>query len=481
MASYVASVGMEVHAELATRSKMFCRCQVGFGGEVNTRTCPVCLGLPGALPVANREAVHMVLKTALALNCHIARRSIFHRKNYFYPDLPKGYQISQYGETNPIGYSGYLDINLPGDRTKRIKIRRVHLEEDTAKILRLPSGGQGVDFNRAGVPLMEIVTDFPPDIETAEEAKEYLSQLRLLLIYLGVCDGRMEQGSLRCEPNISIRPEGSSEYGIKTELKNLGSFKAVQLGIEREVERQKAVLADGGTIAQETRGWDEQTETSYLMRVKEEENDYRYFPDPDLVAMEFSEKTIEETKEGLPELPHIKFRRYRSDFGLSEYDAGLLIASPEWARWFEAAVEAGGDPKMVCNWMNSDFARLLNETGQQAWDSKVTPQALVELTKMQAAEEISSKIAKEAFEAMFRDGASPKAWVEARGGGQVSDADILGPMVQLIIDRNPDAVKKYMSGQDGVIGFLTGAVMKESKGSANPKLVQQLLREKLKR
>ncbi|MEQ1936516.1 MAG: Asp-tRNA(Asn)/Glu-tRNA(Gln) amidotransferase subunit GatB, partial [Fimbriimonadaceae bacterium] len=293
MGNWIASVGMEVHAELLTQSKMFCRCPVAFGGEPNTRTCPVCLGLPGALPVPNKRAIELVIKTALALNCKIAMDSIFHRKNYFYPDLVKGYQISQYGETNPLGYYGYLEIPTPEGGFKKIRIRRVHLEEDTGKLMHLPNGGSGIDYNRSGVPLMETVTDFPPDIMGAEDAKEYLVQLRAILIYIGACNGKMEEGSLRCEPNISIRPNDSVTLGTKTEIKNLNSFRAVQLGVDFEIKRQRELIEGGGKVLQETRGWNDDTETTFAMRIKEAENDYRYFPDPDLVPMKFDEETIE--------------------------------------------------------------------------------------------------------------------------------------------------------------------------------------------
>ncbi|GMV88896.1 MAG: aspartyl/glutamyl-tRNA(Asn/Gln) amidotransferase subunit B [Chthonomonas sp.] len=475
MPEYVASVGMEVHAELSTQSKMFCRCPVAFGGEPNTRVCPICLGMPGTLPVPNRAAIEMVLKTALALNCQIAMTSVFHRKNYFYPDLPKGYQVSQYGETNPLGFNGYLEIPASGGGTKRIGIRRVHLEEDTGKLMHLPSGGSGVDFNRAGVPLMEIVTDFPPDIETPDEAKEYLAQLRHILVYLGVCDGKMEEGSMRCEPNISVRPVGSETYGVKSELKNLNSFRSVQLGVAFEVRRQIAALATGATLRQETRGWDEHREASYPMRIKESENDYRYFPCPDLVPMEFDEAAIEALRATLPELPLAKLRRYRESLGLSDYDAGLLVADKDWAAYFEQAVELGGDPKAVCNWMNGDFAKLLNETGQTASASKVTPGHLVELVRLIASGTISGKIAKEVFAETFRTGQPPAKIVEAKGATQISDLGAIESAVLRVLKDNADVVAKYKSGQTSVGGFLIGQVMRETKGRANPQLVREAL------
>ncbi|RYG22599.1 Asp-tRNA(Asn)/Glu-tRNA(Gln) amidotransferase subunit GatB [bacterium] len=477
MPNYVASVGMEVHAELATASKMFCRCAVAFGGEPNSRTCPVCLGLPGTLPVPNQKAIELVLRTALALNCTIAMRSIFHRKNYFYPDLPKGYQVSQYGETNPLGYDGYLD--LPSG--KRVRIRRVHLEEDTGKLMHLPAGGSGVDYNRAGTPLMEIVTEFPPDIESPEDAKEYLVGLRQILLYLGVCDGKMEEGSLRCEPNISVRIEGSETFGTKTELKNLNSFRAVQLGVAFETKRQAEVLESGGTVLQETRGWNDVKEESFLMRVKESENDYRYFPDPDLVPMVFEESYIQSLRDRQPELPLAKSLRYQNELGLNAYDAGVLTADVEWAAWFEEAVGLGGEPKAVCNWMNAEFARLLNETGQAPAESKITPRHLVEVVKLVGDGTINGKTAKTVFADAFETGKMPSEIVKEQGATQISDRGPIEDAARGVLADNPDIVAKFKAGTTNVKGFLVGQVMKRTGGRANPKLVQDILQEELDR
>lgn len=476
MPRYVASIGMEVHAELSTRSKMFCRCPVGFGGEPNTRVCPVCLGLPGSLPVPNRAAIEMVMRASLALNCHIHAQSNFQRKNYFYPDLPKGYQISQY--THPIGHDGWLEIPAK-EGTKRIQIRRVHLEEDTGKLMHLPSGESGIDYNRAGVPLMEIVTEFPPDIENAEEAKEYLVQLRQVLIYLGVCDGKMEEGSLRCEPNISVRIEGGQAYGTKTELKNLGSFHSVQLGVDFEVARQIALLESGQVVHQETRGWNEQKEESFLMRSKEEENDYRYFPDPDLTMLDFTEAAIERAREGLPELPLAKNLRYQTELGLSAYDAGVLIAEKGWSRYFEEAISLGGDPKAVCNWLTGDFARLLNEAGIEPGDSKVPSKDLVELIGLIEKGTISGKIAKEVLPEMFSTGRSPRELVDEKGVTQISDRESITLAVRQVLGDNPDAVTKYKGGQASVKGFLVGQVMRSTGGRANPGMVQEIVQKEL--
>lgn len=484
MADYILSVGMEVHAELKTKSKMFCADEAVFGGEANTRVSPLSLGLPGTLPVPNREAISMVLRTALALNCKIAMHSVFHRKNYFYPDLPKGYQISQYGETNPIGYHGWLDIPTSDGGVKRIHIQRVHLEEDTGKLMHLPGGGSGVDYNRAGVPLMEIVTAFPPDIETAEEAKEYLVRLRQVLLYLGVCDGKMEHGSMRCEPNISIRPVGSDKYGTKSELKNLNSFTAVQLGIEFERKRMIAALESGETLRQETRGWNEVKLESFSQRIKETEMDYRYFPDPDLVPIQFDEGTVSRIKEDLPELALSRMQRYMSVYGLNRYDADRLTEERQWSDFFEACVLGGGDPKAICNWMNADFSRLLNETGQAVGiedreESKITPAHLVELTKLISSGAISGKSAKEVFEECFRTGSMPKMIVEAKGLSQISDEGAIASAVADVLRENPGPVEQFLGGKEGTMGFLVGQVMKRTQGRANPPMVQAEVRRQL--
>ncbi|MBL8049451.1 MAG: Asp-tRNA(Asn)/Glu-tRNA(Gln) amidotransferase subunit GatB [Chthonomonas sp.] len=488
MANYITSVGMEVHAELQTNSKMFCRCAVAFGGEPNTRVCPVCLGLPGSLPVPNRMAVEMVLKTALALNCKVAMHSLFHRKNYFYPDLPKAYQVSQYGEENPIGFHGFLEIPDPVTGTKRVSIRRVHLEEDTGKLLHLPSGGSGVDFNRAGVPLMEIVSGFPPDIHTADESREYLMQLRMILIYLGVCDGKMEEGSMRCEPNISVRPDTTETLGTKTELKNLNSFRAVQLGVAFETRRQIAVLEGGGKVLQETRGWNDGNETSYAMRLKESENDYRYFEDPDLVPIEFTEEYVESIRASLPELPLAKSQRYQTELGFNAKEAGVLVADKNWASFFEMGVAEGGDPKLLSNWMNSDFARLLNETGQVIAESEVDAQHdlskisashLVELISHIQRGDINGKTAKTMFDEMFRTGARAGELLAKSNLSQISDTDEIVKWCREAMAENPGPVEKYKNGQTNTMGFLVGQVMRKSQGRANAPLVQDIMRAEL--
>jgi len=430
------------------------------------------------MPVINRQAVEHVIRTALATNCTIAMTSVFHRKNYFYPDLPKGFQISQYEETNPIGYKGWLDIPAV-EGTKRVNLRRVHLEEDTGKLMHLPSGRSGVDCNRAGVPLMEIVTDYPPDIHTPAEAREYLQQLRLLLIYLGVCDGKMEQGSMRSEPNISIAPAGADELGTKTELKNLGSFRAVALGIEHESARMATALAAGQQLKQETRGWNEQTEASFLMRVKEHESDYRYFTEPDLPPMVFDEEYIDGLRASLPELPMAKRTRYMTSLGLSAYDAGILIQDPVWAAFYDEGIGHKADPKMLCNWMNGDFARLLNETKTPLAESKVKAVHLVDLVALVAADAISGKTAKEVFEESFNGGEMPSEIVEKKGLSQISDTSAIVEAVRAAIAENPEAVVRFKEGKGNVKGFFVGQVMKKTQGRANADLVNSILEQEL--
>jgi aspartyl-tRNA(Asn)/glutamyl-tRNA(Gln) amidotransferase subunit B len=484
MPNYIPSVGMEVHAELDTHSKMFCRCKVAFGGEPNTRVCPICLGMPGTLPVPNRAAIQMVLKTSLALNCKIAMHSVFHRKNYFYPDLPKGYQVSQYGETNPIGYHGWLEIPAKNGGTKRIHIRRVHLEEDTGKLMHLPTGGSGIDYNRAGVPLMEIVTGFnpetgKPDISDPDEAKEYLSQLRQILLYLGVCNGKMEEGSLRCEPNISVRKETSDHLGVKTELKNLNSFRSVQLGVDYEVARQIQELEQGGQIYQETRGWNEEKNQSFVMRIKETEQDYRYFPDPDLLPLCFDHDEVEEVRRALPELPLAKQLRYERDMGLTTKEAAEIVDDLEWADYFEEGVKLGADPKQFFNFMRSELAMRLNSDGLSSRQSKVTPGHIVDLLNVLNRKTINSKQAKEIFATMYGDGRMPTQIVAESGASQISDGESVRPLVKEVLKTYPDVVSKYKSGQVGVKGYLVGQVMRLSKGRANPELVQELVAEEL--
>ena len=474
MTEYKPVIGIEVHAELLTESKMFCDCSAGFGGAPNSRTCPVCLGLPGSLPVANKKAVEYVIRTALALNCEIAEHSIFHRKNYFYPDLPKNYQISQYA--NPIGRSGWMDITVDGE-TKRICIRRVHLEEDTGKLIHTGGDESLIDYNRSGVPLMEIVSE--ADIRSADEAREYLIRLRAILTYLGVNDGKMEEGSLRAEPNISLRPKGTEKFGTKTELKNLNSFRAVYRGLDYEIERQSRVLEEGGKIVQDTRRWDDVRGVTASMRSKEFEQEYRYFPDPDLVPMHFAREFVEEQRRALPELPEAKKERFIRDYGLPPYDAEILTNTRAFADFCEETVKAFNEPKTVSNWMMGDFTRMLNAAGIEVTESKVKPADLAGMLRMMSEGTISGKIAKSVFEEMFETGKSPEEIVRAKGLTQITSEAEIYPIVDRVIAENPGIVRDFLGGKEKSFGFLVGQVMKYTQGRASPEVVNRLLRERL--
>lgn len=469
--NYEMVVGIEVHAQLKTNSKLFCACPTSFGKEVNTNICPVCLGFPGVLPVVNKKAIDMVIKTGIALNCKIAKYSIFARKNYYYPDLPKNYQISQY--EIPLASNGYLEI----DNGKKIRIRRIHLEEDTGKLIHLAGNVSAIDFNRCGTPLMEIVTE--PDINSPEEANQYLTKLRLILQYLDVCDGNMEEGSLRCEPNISIREAGSQKLGVKTELKNINSFKAVIKGLEFEFERQKKLLMNGERIIQETRGWDEEKEETFPMRSKEEAHDYRYFPEPDLPPIVIDDSQIEIISKSIPELPDKKRKRFCKELGLSEYDANVLISSKDIALYFEDVIKIYHNPKIVCNWITNELLRLLNLQNKSMLECPIRPVDLAELLKMQEENIISGKIAKAVFEEMFKSGKSPRKIVEEKNLVQISDEEILKNIINKVIGENLKVVEEYKNGKEKAFGYLVGCVMKETQGKANPQLVNKLLKEAL--
>ncbi|MCC6485252.1 MAG: Asp-tRNA(Asn)/Glu-tRNA(Gln) amidotransferase subunit GatB [Armatimonadetes bacterium] len=483
---YEAIIGMEVHAELLTNSKLFCGCSAEFGGEPNTRCCPVCLGLPGALPVINERAVEFVLKAALALNCQISRDTYFHRKNYFYPDLPKAYQVSQYGDS-AIGIYGWIEIDGENGGSKKIGIRRVHLEEDTGKLIHATGTTSEVDYNRSSVPLMEIVTEHHPrpgfdQIKTAGEARDYITKLRAILTYLGVCDGKMEEGSLRCEPNISVRPVGSEDYGTKTEIKNLNSFRAVSRGVEYEVERQIDVLRNGGRIVQETRRWDEESATTASMRSKEMEQEYRYFPEPDLLPFHFDDEQIEQLRASLPEMPLARRQRF-VDMGVSETDAETLIEDKAVSEFFDAAVSHAVDVRTVTNWVLGDFMKLLNQHGVPINQSKVTPGALAELIGLIEDKTISGKLAKGVFEEMFNSGKSPREIVEASGQTQISDTDFIREEIVRILSepRNQPQLQKYLAGNDKVLGFFVGQTMQATSGRANPQIVNELLKEEMEK
>ncbi|KKM09566.1 glutamyl-tRNA amidotransferase [Clostridiales bacterium PH28_bin88] len=474
-----AVIGLEVHAEMKTNSKIFCNCTTEFGGEPNTHVCPVCLGLPGVLPVLNKRVVEFAMKAGLALNCRIAEFSKFDRKNYYYPDLPKNYQISQYDL--PIAVEGHLEIEVAGEK-KRIGITRVHMEEDAGKLVH---GGETitraqyslVDYNRTGVPLMEIVSE--PDMRTPEEARAYLDKLKLILQYTDVSDCKMEEGSLRCDANVSVRPKGSTRLGTKTEIKNMNSFRALQRALEYEIERQIEELESGGRIVQETRSWDENRGITVSLRSKEQAHDYRYFPDPDLVPLVISREWVEQVRRGLPELPDDRKERLIRDFGLPVYDAGVITSSKALADFFDRAVDLYHDAKTVSNWVMGDLLRLLNANGQEIEESAITPEGLAALLKLMDDGTISGKIAKTVFEEMFTTGKPPADIVKEKGLVQISDEGEIAAMVDRVLAANPGVVEDYRSGKEKAFGFLVGQVMKETKGKANPTLVNKLLKERL--
>jgi aspartyl-tRNA(Asn)/glutamyl-tRNA(Gln) amidotransferase subunit B len=475
---YEAVIGLEVHAQLLTRSKIFCHCSAAFGGEANSQTCPICTGMPGVLPVINREAVAFGIKTALAMGATINPYNRFARKNYFYPDLPKGYQISQYEQ--PLATGGQLTIEANGE-TKEIGITRIHMEEDAGKLFHGEHLGDSsasfVDFNRCGVPLLEIVSE--PDLRNPEEARLYLQKLRTLLRYLEVCDGNMEEGSLRCDANVSIRPVGSSELGTKAELKNMNSFRFVKQALEYEVDRQKDVLESGGTIVQETRLWDPGRGLTISMRSKEEAHDYRYFPEPDLVPLVIGEGWVEEVRSAMPELPDSKQGRFESQYGLPSYDASVLTASRALADYYEDAVKVFDDPKMISNWVMSELLGHLNRDGKEITESPVAPEELAGLLKLVADGTISGKMAKDVFEEMYEMGRPALEIVSEKGLEQISDTGALEAVIDQVLAENPDAVERYRSGKTQIVGFLVGQVMKATEGQANPKLVNELLHTKL--
>ncbi len=479
---YDTTVGLEIHVELATESKMFCGCEVSFAGEPNSRTCPVCLGFPGTLPVPNEKAVEYTMRIGLALNCHIAEHSLFHRKNYFYPDMPKNYQISQYD--SPLCERGHVEIS-GGFGSTRVGITRVHLEEDTGKSVHM--GGTGriadseyslEDFNRAGTPLVEIVSE--PDIHSAEEARVFVAELRALLESLGVSDVRMEEGSLRVDANVSVRRRGETEHGAKVEVKNMNSIRSVGRALEYEERRQRDALDAGEALVQETRHFDEKTGTTSSLRTKEFAFDYRYFPEPDLVPVAPSRELVQQLKESLPELPAARRERFASEYGLGGADIEVLTASTKTADWFEAAAAAyGGDPKKVVNWIIADLYGLLNEAGLELHETRFTPAQLASLISMIDDGKISGKQAKLVLAAMFESGDDPEKVAADKGLEQVSDAAAIETAVDEVIAEHGDAADKVRAGQMNTIGFLVGQVMKKTRGQANPGMVNELLRQKL--
>lgn len=468
-------IGLEVHVELHTNSKIFCGCSTEFGAPANTHTCPICLGHPGVLPVLNRQAVEYAMKAAMALNCEIADISKFDRKNYFYPDSPKAYQISQYDQ--PIGQNGWVDIEVDGEM-KRIGITRLHLEEDAGKLTHVEGGFASlVDFNRVGTPLIEIVSE--PDIRSPEEARAYLEKIRAIMLYCEVSDVKMEQGSLRCDANISLRPFGQKEFGTKTELKNMNSFSGVQKALEYEEMRQAGVLLEGGRIVQETRRWDESQRKTLSMRSKEEAHDYRYFPDPDLVRLYIEEEWKARVLASIPELPDARKARYVSVFGLPSYDAEVITASKKLADFFEESLRYTQDAKTVSNWIMGDLLGYLNTNNLELDDVKITGQALGEMIGLIEKGTISGKIAKTVFKEMIESGKKPQQIVEEKGLMQISDEGAILAVVAQVIEANPQSVADYKAGKERAIGFLVGQVMKETKGKANPGLVNKLIIEKL--
>lgn len=480
--NWEAVIGLEIHVQLATATKMFCGCPVTFGEPPNTVVCPICLGHPGTLPVTNERAVEYACRIALALDCSITDNTIFHRKNYFYPDLPKGYQISQFDL--PLGVGGHLDVELEDGSTFRVGITRVHMEEDAGKLVH--SGGATgrihgaeyslADFNRGGTPLVEIVSE--PDIRTPDQARSFLTHLKSLLEHLDVSDVNMEEGSLRCDANVSVRRPGAP-LGVRTELKNMNSFRFLQRGLEIELERQIAALEAGEAIVQETVHFDPVSGRISSLRSKEESHDYRYFPEPDLVPIELDEAYVERVRASLPELPAARRERLARQYGLSPYDAGVLSANRALGDYFEQVAQATGDGKLSANWVTGELSGYLNAAGLEVGESTVTPEALTGLLRLLADGTLSGKLAKEVFQAMTESGREAAAIVAERGLGQISDAGELEAVIGAIVEANPGPAEEFRQGHERVLGFFVGQVMKETKGQANPQLVNDLLRLRL--
>ena len=475
---YEIVIGLEVHVQLKTRTKIFCSCSTEFGRPANDNTCPVCLGMPGVLPVLNKKAVAFAAKACLATGCRITPCNQFARKNYFYPDLPKGYQISQFDL--PLGVGGHIDITVNGEQ-KRIRLTRIHMEEDAGKLIHgenLGNPGKSyIDFNRTGVPLVEIVSE--PDLRTPEEAREYLGQLKAILEYAEVSDCNMEEGSLRCDANVSLRPVGREAFGTRTELKNLNSFRYVQKAIEYEVERQGKILDQGDAVIQETRLYDADKGVTFSMRSKEEAHDYRYFPEPDLVHVSLDEAWIETIRQTLPELPEQKRQRFVSEYGIPEYDAGVLTASQPLADYFERCIALLHKPKLISNWIMGELLRELKNDGHGIEHSPVSPEGLTELLQLIEKATISAKIAKTVFEEMVQTGKPAGKIVEEQGLTQVTDNSAIEQWIDEALAANPDQVQGYRNGKEKLFGYFVGQIMKASKGQANPALVNQLLKQKL--
>jgi aspartyl-tRNA(Asn)/glutamyl-tRNA(Gln) amidotransferase subunit B len=476
--TYEPVIGLEIHAQLQTRTKIFCGCSTAFGAPPNSQVCPVCLGLPGALPVLNRAAVDHAIKAALALGCDLQPLSIFARKNYFYPDLPKGYQISQY--ERPLALHGGLDISIEG-RTKRVGLTRIHMEEDAGKSLHegFPDSDRRtyIDYNRSGVPLIEIVTE--PDMRSAAEAAEFFERLRDILVWLGVNDGNMEEGSLRCDANVSVRPAGQERFGTKAEVKNVNSFRYLEKALEYEIERQIELIEHGGRVVQETRLWDSAAGRTVSMRSKEEAHDYRYFPEPDLPPLVINDARVASVRETMPELPEARRQRFIAAYGLPAYDAGVLTSSAELGDYFEKVASASHNPKAASNWVMGELLRTMKERGVSIGQLPLTPGALAALIALVEKGTISSSIAKDVFAKMYDTGRSADEIVAAEGLAQNSDEGALLAIVRDVIARNPDAAAQFRAGKSQTFGFLVGQVMKGSGGKANPKLANELLRREL--
>ncbi len=470
---YEVVIGLEVHAQLKTKSKIFAPDKNEFGQEPNSLTSPITLGMPGVLPVLNKECVNMGILTGLALNCEIPSRCKFDRKQYFYPDLPKGYQISQYDE--PICVNGHIEID-----GKRIGITRAHLEEDAGKLVHAGANGIAgstyslVDLNRAGTPLLEIVSE--PDMRSSEEAKNYMEELRNIVRYIGVCDGNLEEGSMRCDANISIMPKGSKEFGTRAEIKNVNSFAALQRAIEYEIERQIEIVEEGGEVVQETRLWDDASRETRSMRGKEDAHDYRYFPEPDLMPLEISREWVEEIRAKMPELPNQKRKRYQ-EIGLSEYDASVIVEQMGLALFFDKVLELGANPKTAVNFIMGEIAAYLKEEHIEITDTKLTPDNLAELISLIEKGTISNNIGKQIIIEMMKDGTKAYVIVEKKGLSQISDEGAIKELVQKVVDAHPNEVEAYKNGKTNLLGFFVGQVMKETKGRANPKTVNQLIKE----
>jgi len=474
---FEAVIGLEVHVQLTTKTKMFCSCSTKFGNPPNTQVCPVCMGLPGVLPVINKKAVEYALRLALALGCKINLTSVMARKNYFYPDLPKGYQISQY--ELPIAEGGAVEIEVNGSK-KKIKLVRIHMEEDAGKLIHDEKQPYSyVDFNRAGVPLLEIVSC--PEISSPEEAVAYLKTLRRIVRYLGICDGNMEEGSMRCDANVSIRPKGSTKFGTKVELKNMNSFKHVEKALSYEIKRQIGLLLEGKEIIQETRLYDEATQTTHPMRGKEEAHDYCYFPDPDLIEIQLDKALIEKVKNELPELPNAKKERFLATYKLSPKEVDILIEEKNFADFFEETVKLFPNPKAVCNFMLTEVLRYLNRDEKDISETCLTPKNLAELLKLVEKGVISNTIAKQIFPEIYEKGVEPQKLVEERGLVQESSEDKLRGICEEVLKENPAEVEKYKAGKKGLLGFFVGQVMKKTKGKANPKVVNKILTELLEK